>query len=115
MLEKEVFCGNAAAEGKESWGWFLGGFFPPELPKHSSKVEIKWGIHKAGEARTEWGADEKKTTLTVLISGQIVQEFENSDEALLSEPGDFCQFGPNISHKWRVLEDTTIITFRWVE
>ncbi len=66
-----VLRGNAGAmrEDEPHWrGWFVGDFMShPSL--RSSSVEVKWGVHTAGEARTEWSGG-SYTTLAMLIKGR---------------------------------------------
>lgn len=57
------YKGNAAEDGRETCGWLLGHFIDPAKGVRSSKaVEVKWGIHPAGEKRSEWTADDRRTT-----------------------------------------------------
>jgi hypothetical protein len=64
------YSGNAAEDGRETRGWLLGHFIDPAQGVRSSRdVEVKWGIHQAGEERHEWTADDQRTTLVVLIEG----------------------------------------------
>jgi hypothetical protein len=37
----------------------------------SRDVEVKWGIHPAGEGREDWVTDEQRTTLLLLVSGRF--------------------------------------------
>jgi hypothetical protein len=46
------YSGNAAEDGRERRGWLLGHFIDLADGVRSSKdVEVKWGIHPAGEKR----------------------------------------------------------------
>jgi hypothetical protein len=47
-----VFAGNAAEIGSRQRGWFVG-HFSGEPALRTNDVEIKWGVHAAGDARTE--------------------------------------------------------------
>ncbi len=71
-----VFRGNAATmrvEEPQRRGWFVGEFMShPSL--RTSAVEVKFGVHAVGEARTEWGGG-RYTTLAILIKGRTRIEF----------------------------------------
>ena len=106
-----ITTGNAITDAKK--GWFVGSFFEPELGlRKSDDVEVKWGIHKAGEERPEWVTAEVRTSLIILVSGKWKQIFRDRTIEL-SKPGDFIMWDEGVDHKWIALEDTTIITVRW--
>ena len=44
---------------------------PAEGIRSSKDVEIKWGIHPAGDKRAEWTADDQRTTLVFHVSGDF--------------------------------------------
>lgn len=107
-----IRVGNAAREAGSHRGWILGQFMPSDDERYSNDVEVKWGLHKAGERR-EWGVSDF-TTLTILIRGRIRQYFV-SGEYVLSSEGDYALYGPGMTHCWEVEEeDTLIITVRWL-
>ena len=108
-----IQSGNAAKDSTETRGWFVGHFIEQSLGlRHSDNVELKWGTHKAGEARTEWVTGESRTTIALLISGKFEVEFRDQT-ATLSEAGDYVMWGRSVDHKWRVVEDAVILTIRW--
>lgn len=39
--------------------------------RRTKDVEIKWGVHPAGEQRASWYDHEDRTTILVLISGRF--------------------------------------------
>lgn len=106
--------GNALADGGEHRAWFLGGFFDADDARHSRDVEAKWARHPAGDCRTESAEATTTTTLTVLLTGHFVVHFAGGD-AELGEPGDYALFGPEFAHSWEAVEDSTMLTIRWVE
>lgn len=105
--------GNAAIDGQTNRNWIVGDFIDPiKGLRHSEDVEIKWGVHKAGETRADWVTAEARTTIGILISGRFEMIFR--DETVeLSTPGDYVMWGLGTDHTWRVTEDTVIVTVRW--
>jgi hypothetical protein len=108
-----VIFGNAAVEGSERAGWFIGHFIQPsDHPRSSSTLEVKWGIHQAGEGRSQWAINAKATTLSILINGCFCLHFPEQ-EVLLSQPGDYALWLPGVPHWWVAESATTIVTVRW--
>ncbi|HLH70882.1 MAG TPA: signal peptidase I [Candidatus Dormibacteraeota bacterium] len=104
--------GNAADEGKERRGWFVGHFMPEGDLRRSSDVELKWGIHPAGDERVNWLDTETRTTVVLLIEGRFCIKL--SDGAyVLCKPGDYVMWGPGTGHSWRAEEDSVVVTIRW--
>jgi hypothetical protein len=105
--------GNAADDSADSKGWFIGSFFDPSLGfRHSDDVEVKWGIHEAGETREDWVTGETRTALALLISGRFEVVFR--DQTIpMEKQGDYVMWGPGTDHKWHCLEDSVILTVRW--
>lgn len=111
MDKQLITTGNAITDAKK--GWFVGSFFDQKLGfRFSDDVEIKWGIHKKGEERPEWVTGEFRTTVSILISGKFEMIFNNKS-IILTKQGDFVMWGKGTDHKWKCLEDTTILTVRW--
>jgi hypothetical protein len=109
-----VAVGNAVDEGGCHRGWFLGSFMPtvgPGALLHAAGVEVKWGVHPAGDARTEWGRADC-TSLTVCVRGRFRVIFPDS-EVVLSREGDFAVWAPGVVHKWVAEADTVMVTVRW--
>src|ERR1700685_202594 len=67
---EEIYVGNAATDAAAR-GWLLGHFMPPGDPRNSDDVEIKWGVHPAGERRPGWVAGDPRSMLSVLVSGRF--------------------------------------------
>lgn len=108
-----VYFGNAKDDGQETRGWVVGDFIPEEL-RHSSTVEVKYGVHAKGEARHEWVTGEQRTTLFILQTGRFAMKFRDHD-VMLEQVGDYVMWGPGTDHQWEALEDCVGITVRWVE
>ncbi len=107
------YHGNAAEDGQETRGWIFGHFIDPAKGVRSSKdVEVKWGIHPAGEKRTEWTADDQRTTLVVMVHGNFRIDLTEGS-VTLAKQGDYVAWGPGIDHTWEAISDSVVITVRW--
>lgn len=107
------YSGNANEDSGQARGWLLGHFINPADDVRSTKdVEVKWGIHPAGDKRPEWTSDDQRTTLLLLIQGKFRIDLTEGS-TVLSEQGDYVVWGPGIDHSWEALEDTTVVTVRW--
>jgi hypothetical protein len=105
--------GNAAEDGRDTRGWILGHFIDPSKGVRSSKdVEIKWGIHPAGEKRPEWTADDQRTTLVLLVEGNFRIDLTEAS-VTLEKQGDYATWGRGIDHSWQALSNSVVITVRW--
>lgn len=105
------YTGNANTDATDYRGWLLGHFIPAGI-RHTEAVEVKWGIHPAGQRRHEWVTDERRTTLIVLISGRFRVAL-STGSVLLERQGDYLVWGPGIDHTWHAEEDSVVITVRW--
>jgi quercetin dioxygenase-like cupin family protein len=105
--------GNAAEDGRETRGWLLGHFIDPSEGVRSTKdVEVKWGIHPAGEKRTEWTSDDQRTTLLFLVQGHFRVNLTEGN-VTMTQQGDYAVWGPGIDHSWEAISDSVVITVRW--
>lgn len=105
--------GNAAEDTKDDRGWLLGHFIdPPDDVRHSHDVEVKWGIHPAGDKRPEWTADDQRTTLLLLVQGEFRIDLTDGSKVLAVQ-GDYALWGPGIDHSWEALSNSVVITVRW--
>ncbi|GIH23341.1 hypothetical protein Aph01nite_16510 [Acrocarpospora phusangensis] len=107
-----VYTGNAAVDSADNRGWLLGHFMPSDDVRHSEDVEIKWGLHPAGEGRAQWVTGEHRTALLFLISGRFRLEFPDQTVEL-SRQGDYVVWGKNVDHSWYAEEDSVVVTVRW--
>jgi hypothetical protein len=112
-MSSQVVFGNAGAEGASRGGWFAGHFITPiDDPRSTSILEVKWGVHKGGDCRTEWAVNAEATTLSILIKGRFRLQFPEQ-EILLSREADYALWMPGVPHYWAAEEDCTIVTVRW--
>ena len=112
-MQSKVVFGNSQEEGANRRGWFIGHFITPaDDPRSTSDLEVKWGVHKAGEGRSEWATNAQATTLSILISGRFRIQFPEQ-EVVLSRQGDYALWCPGVPHTWVAEEDSTILTVRW--
>jgi hypothetical protein len=113
----EVSFGNAVDEGSQAGrrGWFIGHFVAPQTgPAATDVVEVKWGVHAAGEIKAIEGVNQTATTMSLLVSGRFRLVFPRHNRSVtLARPGDYAIWSPGVSHRWRVLEDAVVITIRW--
>lgn len=107
--------GHAASDAQPYRGWFIGHFVPADAGLRSTDdVEVKWGVHELGETRADWGASEHATSMSLLVRGAIRLYFDSGEETLLQDPGDYALWAPNVSHRWRIeADDTVVLTVRW--
>ncbi|MGC4896776.1 signal peptidase I [Micromonospora sp. DT31] len=111
-MDDRVYVGNAALDGAADAGWLLGHFKPVGDVRHSSEVEVKWGVHPAGEARSRWATGERRTALLVLISGAFRIELPDRT-VVLRAPGDYVVWGRGVDHSWYAERESTVLTVRW--
>jgi AraC-like ligand binding domain len=106
--------GNAGADGTgDTRGWFVGHFVEPSASlRCTDAVEVKWGVHPAGESRSRMAMGTKATTLSILVSGTFRVSFSNR-EVCLARPGDYVLFPPGVLHGWAAEADSIVITIRW--
>jgi len=105
--------GNAVQDSQDTRGWLVGHFIDQaEGVRRSSDVEIKWGVHPAGDKREQWADADHRTTLVILVSGHFVVHLEDG-RADFTEPGDYVMWGPGTDHSWEALTDSVVMTVRW--
>jgi quercetin dioxygenase-like cupin family protein len=113
LMSARWYSGNAAEDGRDTRGWLLGHFIDPAEGVRSGKdVEVKWGIHPAGDERPEWTSGDQRTTLVLLVQGNFRIDLTEGS-ITLARQGDYVVWGPGIDHSWRAISDSTVITVRW--
>jgi hypothetical protein len=112
-MQSKIVFGNASVEGAKRWGWVMGHFLTPtDDPRSTPLLEVKWGVHKAGESRQQWAMNVEATTLSILIKGRFCLQFPEQ-EVILCHEGDYVLWLPGVPHTWSAEEDSTILTVRW--
>jgi hypothetical protein len=82
------YVGNAVADGEDNRGWLLGHFLEGSNGvRASDAVEVKWGIHPAGDRRDSWQTDEQRTTVLLLVQGRFRLEL-SAGTFVLERKGD---------------------------
>ncbi|RDG37318.1 signal peptidase I [Streptomyces corynorhini] len=107
-----MYVGNAGQDAALDRGWLLGRFKEVGDPRHSAAVEIKWGVHPAGDERALWVRGEERTALLVLVSGRFRVELPGRS-VLLAAQGDYVVWGRGVDHSWRAEEESVVLTVRW--
>ena len=108
--------GNAAFDGMDRKGWFVGHFIEGDGLRTSKDVELKWALHKKGETNGSFAANRTATTISMLIRGRFRVTFRTEMETtdvLLDKEGDYALWPPNVEHDWFAEEDCVILTVRW--
>lgn len=116
-LNNLIVEGNAADQEDEDnrRGWFIGHFIEAiQGLRCTEEIEVKWGVHMANEEKHTLDTSKKGTTLTLLISGTFVVEFPDLNKSVkLNQVGDYVIFAPEVKHRWKVIEDSIVLTVRW--
>jgi quercetin dioxygenase-like cupin family protein len=113
-LADNWYTGNAEADGDSNRGWLLGHFLPDDADtvRSTKALEVKWGVHAAGERRAGWTAGERRTTMVILIEGRHRVDL-TVGSVVLAKRGDYVVWGPGIDHTWEAERDSTVLTVRW--
>lgn len=110
-MTDKIYVGNATVDAPADRGWLLGHFKASGDVRHSTDVEIKWGMHQPGERRGQWVTGEQRTAMLMLISGRFRVELPGRD-VLLAKQGDYVVFD-GIDHSWEAEECSILLTVRW--
>jgi quercetin dioxygenase-like cupin family protein len=107
------YTGNATEDSDTYRGWLLGHFIDPsDGVRRTDALEVKWGIHPAGQERPEWTVDEQRSTLLLLVHGRFRLDLSVGGVVLQHE-GDYVVWGPGIDHSWHAEADSVVVTIRW--
>ncbi|MGD0705125.1 MAG: signal peptidase I [Trebonia sp.] len=109
-MAEEIYVGNVTT-GAADRGWLLGHFMPPGDARRSDAVEIKWGVHPAGEQRRGWVTDDARSILSVLVSGRFRIDLPDRS-VVLAKQGDYIVFH-GASHTWQAEEEWVVLSVRW--
>ncbi len=94
-------------------GWFMGYFVKSPPPFKTSDFEVKWGKHRKGEKCKNFKANKKAVSVVILIYGKLEMEFKPNQRMILEHEGDYVWWDRRVFHRWRVVENSLIITIRW--
>ena len=110
--EPRVMVGNAGVDGAARRGWLVGHFAGvPGAPNRSEAVEVKWGVHPAGERRATAAVNATATTLSVLVRGRFRLRFPDR-VVVLEREGDYALWPPGVAHAWLAEEASIVLTVR---
>lgn len=105
--------GNAYDEADAHSGWILGHFVSPDDdPRRTSALEVKWGIHSAGDRREDWLVGERRSTLLILVYGLFRLDLPD-ESVVLWRQGDYVLWHAGVDHSWQAEQDSVVITVRW--
>lgn len=105
--------GNAATDAQATRGWLVGRFIEPaDDVRSTGDVEVKGGVHPAGDKRPNWTTGDQRTTLLLLVKGKFRVDLTEGS-SVLSEQGDYAMWRSGIDHSWEALTDSVIVTVRW--
>jgi hypothetical protein len=112
--KNQIATGNVSDIAQR--GWIMGHFMEgPDWAKQSG-FEIKWGEHKKGGGKADFGVNKTAGSLDILVRGKykfVWLEDGVERSATLSAQGDYMYWPPGVAHRSEMLEDTLIITVRW--
>ena len=131
IMLSDITAGNTKNDGKDFGFWFVGRIDSwcreNGLPfdgaryglRNTGDIEIKWGIYKKGEVRDKWASFSHKTAMSILIRGEftfVFREINNHQErreVRLVREGDYVIWQEDLEHRWKMDEDSEILTLRW--
>ena len=109
--------GNASRDGllDGGRGWFIGSFLRADRKLCcASGVEVKWGHLSENECRPQGPEASSLWTLTLLVAGRFAVDFPGvADQVILEERGDYVLYAPGVSHDWKALKESVVVTLRW--
>jgi mannose-6-phosphate isomerase-like protein (cupin superfamily) len=112
------YQGNVDADAGQNRSWLVGHFKDPGELRYDDDVEIKVSHHPAGQAREAWAARETRRTWVMVVAGgfeiDLVEERPGGRERTVRlGPGDYAMWERGVAHRYRAVEDTTMVTVRW--
>jgi len=93
--------------------WVLGGFVKdPDF--NTQGFEVKFQTDVKGMCREPKPVlNPDTTTLAILVDGHVRMNFEDED-LFLKERGDYIWWSPDEPHLFEYLEDSLVLTVRWL-
>lgn len=108
-----VIVGNADDDGQAHRGWLVGHFAGSSgVPTYTEAVEVKWGVHPAGERRVVSAVNATATSLSLLVRGRFRLGFPER-AVVLEREGDYALWPPGVAHDWHAEEESVVVTIRW--
>src|SRR3972149_384308 len=107
-----IIKGNVNNEASEHRGWIMGHFMPDSSPFKTSNVEVKWGNHKAGDAKKSFAKNIKAQSLFILLKGKETFTFPDITITLDKE-GDYIFYSAGVAHSWIADEACLNLIIRW--
>ena len=113
-----ISIGNAHKVGQQGQrdGWFVGHFIDDDKLSRTQDIEVKWGVHAAGESNRQFSTNQTAKTMSVLIRGKFhitFQDGESTQDVLLEREGDYVLWDAGVAHNWVAKDETVILTIRW--
>lgn len=123
--------GNTINDGREFRCWFVGQIdkwcsdkgipFDPQKYglRNTEDLEVKWGVYKKGDVRTDWALCTDMIGMSILLRGDCIFKFreandhDNCEEVRLIKEGDYVIWREDVEHTWQMLEDSVFLTLRW--
>lgn len=111
---KKIIQGNLNHNKIIERGWFLGHFIKEGSPFKTDAFELQWRKLKAGEEKPALGTQKVAKTIGILVYGKFEFSFPDKNKKItIDKEGDFVFYDAGITHSWRVIEDTLLISIRW--
>ncbi len=131
-MSLDITTGNTITDGKDFRFWIVGRieewcndndipFDKEEFGLRNSKdIELKWGIYKKGDDRTEWASCSNMIGMSIILQGDSMFYFRDKNnheklkEVRLKSEGDYVIWREDVEHTWKMNEDSVFITLRWL-
>ena len=110
--------GNTVTDGQAHRNWLIGWYIDEDPMRQTHDVEVKWGIHKPGDANGTFARDKVARSLSILIRGRFRLVFRRgnvTEEVKLEKEGDYALWLPGVEHAWFAegAAETIVVTVRW--
>ncbi len=127
----DITTGNTITDGKDFRFWIVGRVeewcHKNNIPfdkerfglRNSHDIEVKWGIYKKGDDRTEWASSSNMIGMSIILKGDSIFYFRDKEtpeiikEVSLKSEGDYVIWKEDCEHTWKMNEDSVFLTLRW--
>jgi len=113
--EGSVAIYDTASVAAEHRDWVVGPFVKTDTGESlTSRFEVKTGMVKKGEGRTEWTESYSGQSWMMILEGlcETIFLIDGKEEVVELSPGEAILWDNTIPHKNNILEDTTYIMVR---